>query len=378
MGMSLIRSGPVAVTGAELLRLRLRSQGLCRPSPTALNSRAAAQRLFAWQGQDLGSALWALGVRTPGTTREEVRAEFTAGRLVRSWPFRGTLHALAAEDLQWILELTGPRTLTSLTRRNRELGITEATVDSARALAVELLRGGHRASRRQLLDAFDAGGLSTDGRGSHLISRLALEGTLVFGPFDGGEHQLVLVDEWITEPRRLDADDAVREIVRRYLAGRGPAALSDLAWWARLPVRWVRTAAADLGDELTAFYCRGTELWGHAPTLDATAEQTPRAVLLLAGFDEFLLGYADRSAVLSVEHADRVVPGGNGVFRPTTVVRGRAIGTWRAKPGARSVSVTMIPFERAPADRTVTAIRAQARAYASYLGLDLAELVIEH
>ncbi|GAA4284229.1 crosslink repair DNA glycosylase YcaQ family protein [Brevibacterium daeguense] len=385
--MTLIRGGPTALTRAELLRLRMRSQGLVRSAggkesqrgaPALGTPAAAAERLFAWQGQDLGSALWALGVRAPGTTREEVRAAFTAGRLVRSWPFRGTLHALAAADLPWILELTGPRTLGGLTRRNAELGITEATVDSARALASELLRGRKHASRRRLLDAFEDGGLATAGRGSHLISRLALEGTLVFGPFAGGEHQLVLVDEWITESRRFDTEGAVREIVRRYLAGRGPAALSDLAWWAKLPVRWIRSAAMELGDELTTFDYQGTELWGHAPALDSTTGLAPRQVLLPAGFDEVLLGYADRSAVLPAEHAGKVVPGGNGIFKPAVLVRGRAIGTWRAKPGARQVSVAVIPFERPPADRIVTAIRTQARAYAAYLGLDLAELVIEH
>ena len=49
---------------------------------------------------------------------------------------------------------------------------------------------------------------------------------------------------------------------------------------------------------------------------------------LLPGFDEFLLGYKDRAAQLDAEHAGRVVPGANGVFRPMVVVGGQIVGTW--------------------------------------------------
>lgn len=54
---------------------------------------------------------------------------------------------------------------------------------------------------------------------------------------------------------------------------------------------------------------------------------------LLPGFDEIVLGYADRSMTVPPEFADRIVPGGNGVFRPTVIADGVAVGTWRARKG---------------------------------------------
>jgi hypothetical protein len=57
---------------------------------------------------------------------------------------------------------------------------------------------------------------------------------------------------------------------------------------------------------------------------------------LLPGFDEFVLGYADRSCAVPPEFADRIVPGGNGVFRPTVVHGGRVLGTWACRVAARS------------------------------------------
>ncbi len=41
------------------------------------------------------------------------------------------------------------------------------------------------------------------------------------------------------------------------------------------------------------------------------------AAFALPGFDEFILGYKDRSAVLDAAHADQVCPGGNGMFVST-------------------------------------------------------------
>ena len=52
--------------------------------------------MLAVQAQDYPAAQWALGVRSPGTTLDEVQASVTAGDIVRSWPMRGTLHLVLA------------------------------------------------------------------------------------------------------------------------------------------------------------------------------------------------------------------------------------------------------------------------------------------
>lgn len=87
---------------------------------------------------------------------------------------------------------------------------------------------------------------------------------------------------------------------------------------------------------------------------------------LLPGFDEYLLGYADRSAQLDPVHADRVVPGGNGIFLPMAVLRGRVVGAWTRTERSRDVRVTLTPFE--PLDAAaVRALEAAARRYAAFL-----------
>lgn len=72
--------------------------------------------------------------------------------------------------------------------------------------------------------------------------------------------------------------------------------------------------------------------------------------LLLPRFDEIVLGYGDRSAVMTAEQEKlHVVPGKNGVFRPTVTNRGRALGTWtrsrRPAKGAAGQTVEVTPFD---------------------------------
>ena len=66
---------------------------------------------------------------------------------------------------------------------------------------------------------------------------------------------------------------------------------------------------------------------------------------LLPGFDEYLLGYQDRQAVLAAEHADLVVPGRNGIFQPMVVIDGRIVGTWKRTFRKNDVEVFVKLFE---------------------------------
>jgi hypothetical protein len=74
----------------------------------------------------------------------------------------------------------------------------------------------------------------------------------------------------------------------------------------------------------------GTSYW-LSPEVAALLDSglpSARSVHLLPGFDEFVLGYTDRSLVLAPEHSDLIVPGGNGVFKKTVVASGKVVGTW--------------------------------------------------
>ncbi len=316
----------------ELALLRLVAQRIAGPG---LSDAAHVVRwLGAIQAQNLPGAVTSVALRAQEGSRTAVDAAFDSGAVVRSWPMRGTLHLVPGEDLGWMLGLTRDRTLASLRSRHAELGVTEHRVERARELAVETLAGGRSCSRRHLKELWDAAGLLEGAaqQSNHLMMSLTQSGTLCLGPVrDGGQHA-VLLDEWVPAPRLLDREEALAEWTLRYFRSHGPATVKDFAWWTKLTLADTRTGLAHARPELESMEVDGVEYLMDPTTPELLAEHRPaaRRLHLLPGFDEFILGYRDRSGAVPAEFADRIIPGGNGVFRSTVVSAGQVIGTWKA------------------------------------------------
>jgi hypothetical protein len=328
----------------ELSLLRMAAQRLV--GPRAATPGEAVRRLTAVQGQDLPGALTSVALRTAGGTRAAVEAALDAGEVVRSWPMRGTLHLTAADDLPWMLELLGPRALAGVAARRAALELTDDDVEQARDLAVAALVGGRRLSRAELLRAIADGGGSVAGqRGYHLLWYLAQTGTLCLGPTAGGDQLFVLLDEWLPAPRRLERDEALAELVLRFFTGHGPATVKDLVRWAGVLVRDVKAGLTIVAPQLERLDVGGVEHWMDPATPDrlAAARAEAEGVHLLPGFDELVLGYADRSCTVPAAFADRIVPGNNGMFRATAVQAGTVVGVWRAGR-SRARPIELEPF----------------------------------
>jgi hypothetical protein len=334
---------------SEIGPLRLAAQRLVgEPEPTAA---AAVRRLLAVQGQDLPGALTSVALRTAARDTADVTAALDAGEVVRSWPMRGTLHLVAAEDLPWMLDVLGTRTLGGVAKRWANLGLDEAQCERARDAVLAALARKDRWSRAGLLAAIDAGGVPTAGqRGYHLLWYLSQTGTLCLGPTDGADQLFVRLDDWIRQPRRLEREEAFAELALRFFTGHGPATVQDLVRWSGSTARDVRAGLAAVRDRLAAVSVDGTDYLMDPGTPDrlAAARAEAGGVLLLPGFDEFVLGYGDRTAVLPAEFAQRIVPGSNGMFRPTVVHRGQIVGTWKWAGRGAARRVEPEPFTTFP------------------------------
>ena len=285
---------------------------------------------------------------------------------------RGTLHLVAPEDLRWMLDLTAERLTKSIAARHRELGITWADVEKCRDIALEHIAAGGPASRAGLFRVFDAAGQPTQGqRGIHLLGTLCRHAWLVQGPLAKNQQLLVAFDDWIPVSRNPERQEALGEFALRYFRSHGPATLADFAWWTQLPLTEVRAAFEPVRGQLVERQFGDAVHWmspGAAALLEAGGPGA-RSVLLLPGFDEFLLGYKDRTAVLPPEYSDSIVPGGNGVFKKTLVAGGEVIGTWAVERGNRPAAVVPELFEPArnlgPAAQA--ALRKAADRYLSFL-----------
>ncbi|WP_226653704.1 winged helix DNA-binding domain-containing protein [Leifsonia sp. LS1] len=354
---------------ADLLRMRRLAHAI--DGPREQTPADVARRMLAVQAQDFGAACWAIALRTVAPSRNAVLADLDAGRIVRSWPMRGTLHFVPPEDLRWMLSVTTERMLAGLTRRHRELELESADFTRARDLLTSALAGGRALSRADAMELWESAGIATGGqRGYHLLYYLAQTGVICWGPTLRTQQALVLLDDWAPpeRARQLDPDEAGAEYLRRYLAGHGPATLKDFVWWTKGTLASARAAVAILGDELTTLevdgveYLLGAELADRAASLPATRSER-EAVQLLPAFDEYLLGYQDRAPVIDDALFERVVPGKNGVFSPILVAQGRVAGTWRRA----GTAIETFPFEPLSGARPAAAERAAA-AYLRFAG----------
>ncbi|KWX87361.1 hypothetical protein AMQ83_13575, partial [Paenibacillus riograndensis] len=101
-----------------------------------------------------------------------------------------------------------------------------------------------------------------------------------------------------------------------------------------------------------------------------------KQVHLLPGFDEYILGYNDRSAVLEPEMAPRIVPGNNGVFLPAIAAGGQILGTWKRTVKSKGIELNFSPFEPLEHKWEEKLMQAAER-YAAFLGLPVLKTVFE-
>ena len=100
--------------------------------------------------------------------------------------------------------------------------------------------------------------------------------------------------------------------------------MRDFGWWSNTTLTEARAALAKVSGELVELEFGGTSYW--------LAPET--AALLDDG-------------VLPPEHAQKIVPGGNGVFKKAIVAGGEVVGTWARQGTVRAARFIPEPFDDA-------------------------------
>ena len=323
----------------------------------------------AMQAQDYGQAVWAVGLRTWAPSRLEVEQAITHKSIVLTWLMRGTIHLTPAEDTRWMVQLFGARLLTSASTRRKQLEIDEGILNRTRSLFYEVMRDGQPVARSVLMQVLTQAGIRPQGqRGYHLLWSLALEGLICFGPRQDNEQTFVLVEQWIPNLQSLSKEEALAELATRYFNSHGPATLHDFAGWSGLPLAEVKQGHEAIKGKLLTEKVASSTLWFSAPTGRATPPVPPR-ICLLPGFDEYFLGYKNRSAVLATEHLIEICPGGNGVFKPMVVVDGQIVGTWKSTISKNKSTVAVRFF--LPVRVPFTELEVAAAQYCQFLSVPL-------
>lgn len=354
------------MTSRDVALLRLANQQIAATQCKEPAEVVAA--LGAMQAQDYLGTLWAIGLRLPAATEAKIERAIADRTIIRTWPLRSTLHFVAAADVHWFLELLGPRIISTANFLNERLGLDAAKLSRIRKTLVKALQGSQQLTRGEVYTTLERAKISMEGhRGRHILWRMGVERVICFGARRGKQVTFTLLDEWVPPARKLDRDAALAELVVRYFNGHGPAKLDDFVWWSGLKVSDAKAGLAMVSSQLESLTVNDQLYWMR-PGRPRLGKRTP-IVNLLPGFDEYLLGYRDRTAALDPGHAQKIQPGANGMFASTIVVNGRVAGTWRRVLAKKSVKIGTSLF-RSLTNGETRVLEEAIRRYGAFLGVN--------
>lgn len=328
------------MTEQEMLYIRLQSQKATGGEFT--KPEESLGWLGGMQAQDYTSCKWAVGLRTPGATDEIVEQSIADRKIIRSWLMRGTLHIATAKDIRWMLDLLAPRLIRAGAGRHRELELDEKTFSKSHKILQAALLNGKEPSREELRTLLEKNGIRTTGqRLPHLLQRAALEKLICFGVRKNKEFTFVLMDEFVPETKSKTTDEALAELAKRYFSSRGPATLQDFVWWSGLKTTEARTGLEAVKSQLQQQTINGKTYFFTQELVTKTASRP--ATFLLPAFDEYVIAYRDRSALLDPVNSKQVISK-NGIFYPVMVKNGQVIGTWKRTFKKDQVVIELNPF----------------------------------
>jgi winged helix DNA-binding protein len=322
--------------------------------------------LGAVQAQEYAAAKWGIGQRMRRATDDAIERAFAEGSILRTHVLRPTWHFVAPEDIRWMLELTGPRVKTTIASYARHVALDDAAFKRSRKVLATALRDGRHLTRGELRQVFQRAGIPADGlRAVLLLIGAELDGLICSGPRTGKAFTYALLEERVPTSRALTRDEALMELARRYFTSRGPATLQDFVWWSGLTTADARSGIEMAGSDLSRHVIDGSVCW--LPTSRPAAPRPAGAAHLLPVYDEYLVAYKDRSAVVDSRYCKR---GTNVLFGSTVVVEGLVVGTWNRAQSGNQIVVNVRPFAAVAASAR-RAVADAIRRYGVFLGEEL-------
>ncbi len=349
-----------------------------------LDKRASNERMLevvsqicGVQAQVMSAAELALWARVQAITAEDVQNALWRDRtLVKTWAMRGTLHLLAADDLP--LYVAGMRTRKTnfhMPSYQKYHGVQAGEAEAIME-AIPKVLAGRTLTREQLAQE-----VATLTKKPHLeevllsgwgalLKPAASQGTLCFGPDEGRNVTFVRPEDWLSDWREMDSDEALQTILRRYIAAFAPTTPDDfIRWWSGINPGPVKRLFKNLGDEIEEVEVEGEKGWVLAADVAQMASLPEgTTVNLLPNFDTYIIAaqHHRRHLVPDEQFMPRVYRAG-GWISPVVLVNGMIAGVWEYEQKRSRITVTIDLF--APASKAVKeGIEAEVERLGVFLG----------
>lgn len=357
------------MTNKDIARQRLYHQHLS--TTTFTQPEAIVQWMGAVQSQDYAAAKWTLAQRSNGLTEAAIDEAFNSGAILRTHVLRPTWHFVTPSDIRWMLALTGPRVAAAMAYYYRAFGLTAAIFKRTRKALEKILQGGRQLTRTELVAELKRTGIEAGKRERPglMMLQAELDGIICSGARKGKQFTYALLDERAPQTKAFSRQEALAELAKRYFQSHGPATVKDFSWWSGLTIADATRGVELMQPGLLQETIDGQTYWF---TQEASWQQPGKPVAhLLANFDEFTVGYADRSALYEQEAPlPQMALLGNII-----VVNGQITGTWQRTIKKNKVIVETKFFEQLSLARA-KAVQGAVKRYGRFLGLEVEGIVI--
>jgi hypothetical protein len=342
---------------SDILKLRLSNQRL---SVSKFDRPIEVVRwLGGVQAQDYNAAKWALALRSANATELKIEEAFNKGQILRTHVLRPTWHFVTPEDIRWLLELTSPRVNAVCAHYYRKFELDDRFFRRAHKVISKALQKERYLTRVELRDRLIAQRVEPGDavRMGFILIRAELDGLVCSGPRRGKQLTYALLDERVSPVKSITRDEALANLSLRYFKSHGPATPRDFAWWSGLSLSDVKAGVGLVANKLQ--FEQGYYFSGSA------SDGIPEVVLLPA-FDEYLVGYTDRSAANGHSSEQDALP--NAIFNSVVLIRGLVKGDWSKKTGARELVISVNNWSKM-SRTTLRALESAAANYGRFAGL---------
>ncbi len=332
--------------------------------------RDAVSALGAVQAQDYPAAKWSLGLRMKSANDKQIGEAFNRGEILRTHIMRPTWHFVVPEDLQWMQHLTSSRVRKLIAPRHRRLGISDKMIRLGMEILRSALRGKNYMTRNEISAHMQKKGISAKGP---VLARILMEAEIAClicsGPRRGKQFTYALAEERIPKTRLLSREQALSRLALKYFSGHGPAQLKDFAWWSGLTARDAMLGIEGARENLSEREIHGKKYWmlPDTPVNNKVSGHKPSA-FLLSVFDEYFIGYRDRSDVISGDDSKKLPFVGNALLTSLMVINGNVVGTWKRTIKKNRMEIRLSPFRKLEKSE-IELIHKAAEKYSSFFGM---------
>jgi hypothetical protein len=323
--------------------------------------------LAAMQGQEYAMAKWGVAQRMREINDAEIEQAFAEGKILRTHLLRPTWHFVAPADIRWVLALTGPRVQAVNAYMYRKLEMDSAFFERSNAALTKALQGGKQLTRVELASSLQQAGIHTAGelRMGYILMCAELEGVICSGARRGKQFTYALLEERVPHVKKLDRDEALVELVKRYFTSRGPATMKDFVVWSGLTMADAKHGIEMLKPKLEHEVLDGQTYWfAESASLKIGSSKTAH---LLPIYDEYVMGYKDRSAMFGALEKE-ALNASSIAFDNIIVIDSMLVGSWK-----RTISKSEVRVEtnfNIPLAQTVQqAVASAVDQYGKFLGL---------